>query len=105
MVMPPVTPEEARQFLRDASPLWRAFWFHMHLMAKNLAEFADGLEAISDDVFAYHCSGQKNDLAKWVREVVGDSVLAEQLFHAKTHEMAATTTRARVRELQTVASL
>ena len=51
----------------------------MHSMAKNLEEFAAGLGEISDEVFVFHVSGQKNDLARWVREVVGDAVLAAEL--------------------------
>ena len=74
-----LTPEMAAGYLKDVEPRWRSFWFHMHLMAKNLAEFAAGLGQISDDVFVYHVSGQKNDLSRWVSEVVGDSELAHNL--------------------------
>jgi phosphate uptake regulator len=84
-----VTVEAARAFLKDVDPMWRAFWFHMHLVAKNLEEFAAGLTQISDEVFAYHVSGQKNDLAKWVQEVVGDSALAALLATVASKEEAA----------------
>jgi hypothetical protein len=96
--MAQVNAETARTYLKD--PMWRAFWFHMHLVAKNLREFADGLALVSDDVFAYHVSGQKNDLARWVQEVVGDSELALTLARVKTKEEAATAAKARVAELE-----
>ena len=82
--------------------MWRAFWFHMHLMAKNLEEFADGLATIGDDVFAYHLGGQKNDLARWVQEVIGDSELAQELTHVRTKEEAARAARMRVTALKEI---
>lgn len=95
-----ISKEIAREYLRDVQPMWRAFWFHMHLVAKNLEEFAAGLGEISEEVFAYHVSGQKNDLAKWVQEVVGDSALARDLSSVKSAAEAAAIAGARVEELQ-----
>lgn len=95
-----VTEELARIYLRDVEPMWKAFWFHMHLVAKNLAEFAEGMGQISDEVFAYHASGQKNDFAGWVQEVIGDSVLARRLEAVSTKEDTARVLRDRVAELK-----
>ncbi|MDD5251989.1 MAG: hypothetical protein PHT12_05135 [Patescibacteria group bacterium] len=100
MAEAPVSAEIAREYLRDVEPMWKAFWFHMHLVAKNLPEFADGLAQISDDVFAYHASGQKNDLAAWVQEVIGDAVLARQLRSARNKEESAKLAAERVVELK-----
>src|SRR5688572_11583043 len=98
-----VEPEAAVMYLKDAEPLWRAFWFHMHLMAKNLREFGEGLGTISDEVFAYHVSGQKNDLSRWVGEVIGDATLADDLRTVKDQHQAAAMVRDRVAELEGVA--
>jgi hypothetical protein len=91
-----VNADIAKVYLRDVQPMWKAFWFHMHLVAKNLDEFADGLTQITDEVFAYHVSGQKNDLAKWVQEVIGDAVLAQWLTGVTTKEEAAAAAARRV---------
>lgn len=99
---PHLTAETAREYLRDAEPRWRSFWFHMHLMAKNLEEFSEGLGTISDEVFTFHVSGQKNDLARWVGEVVGDSELAHELALIKTKEDAVRVTAARVKEIRSI---
>ena len=72
----------------------------MHLVAMNLAQFADGLEQISDEVFAYHLGGQKNDLARWVQEVIGDAELAVALKNVQNKEEATRVTRNRVNELK-----
>jgi len=90
----------ARIYLRDVEPMWKAFWFHMHLVARNLEEFAAGMGEISDDIFAYHSSGQKNDFAGWIQEVIGDSMLARQLEAVGTKEEAAAALRRRVAELK-----
>lgn len=74
----------------------------MHSVAKNLEEFAEGIGGMSDAVFAYHVSGQKNDLAKWVREVVGDSMLSAELEKIKTREEAQMIAQARVAELRRI---
>jgi hypothetical protein len=95
-----ITEDIARDYLRDIEPRWRAFWFHMHLMAKNLEEFAAGMGEISDEVFAYHYSGQKNDFAGWIQEVVGDSVLARQMRAVSNKEEAAKALRERVAQLK-----
>lgn len=91
---------DAEMFLKDVEPMWRAFWFHMHLVAKNLEEFADGLTTISDDVFVYHVSGQKNDFERWSREVIGDAALANDLEGVATKEDAARIVAARLKELR-----
>lgn len=98
-----VTPDLAREYLRDVTPMWRAFWLHMHLMAKSLDELGNGLAAASDEVFSYHVSGQKNDVAGWVREVVGDSHLARTLAYVRTREDAARIVRERVEALKLAA--
>jgi hypothetical protein len=95
-----VDAETARLYLKDVDPLWRAFWFHMHLMAKNLKEFGEGLSTIGDDVFAYHCGGQKNDLARWVREVIGDVELARELDKITSQAAGAAIVRERVAMLE-----
>ena len=99
-----VSAEEARMYLKDVEPMWRAFWLHMHLVARNLEEFADGIGRISDDVFAYHVSGQKNDFAKWVQEVIGDSALARSLAGVSTKEDAARIVGERVDVLKRAAA-
>lgn len=91
---------DAEMYLKDVEPMWRAFWFHMHLVAKNLEEFAEGMTAISDEVFAYHVSGQKNDFERWAREVIGDASLANELEEVATKEDAAHIVAARVKELK-----
>ena len=99
-----LTPELAREYLKDVSPLWRAYWFHMFSYAKNLREFADGLASVSDDIYEEHVSGQKNDLARWIQEVIGDSELGRDLERVTVKDDAIRVVRSRVEELQRLAA-
>ncbi|MFC1702981.1 DUF5752 family protein [Patescibacteria group bacterium] len=98
-----ISQEIAKEYLRDIEPMWKAFWFHMHRSARNLEEFAEGMTRINDDIFREHASGQKNDFVRWVREVIGDSVLARELSSVDSKEEAAGIIRARVDELKRIA--
>lgn len=98
-----VSRENAIYYLRAVEPKWKGFWLHMHLVAFGLEEFADGLTDISDEVFAYHFNPPKNDLAKWVREVVGDAELAQDLDGIKSKEEAVRLVRSRVEALKRAA--
>jgi hypothetical protein len=95
-----ISKEAAEQYLADVSPMWRAFWFHMHLYAKNIEEFCAGLGAIDDGVYSYHSSEGHGDLSRWVREVIGDGELADELDKVKTREEAVEVTCRRVAELK-----
>ncbi|MFN2224210.1 MAG: hypothetical protein ACK2UH_16765 [Candidatus Promineifilaceae bacterium] len=96
----PVAEEVAHYYLRDIEPPWKGFWFHMHSMARNLSEFAEGVQDITDEVYNYHNSGQKQDFAAWVQEVVGDSMLARKLLAVSNKEEAAKVVQERVAELK-----
>ncbi len=97
-----ITKETAEHYLRDISPMWRAFWFHMHLYAKNLVEFSAGLEEIENGIYLYHAEGHKNDFSRWIREVVGDGALADKLEKVRTRVEATEVTKRRVAELQKI---
>ena len=92
--------EIADDYLRTVDPPWRGFWLSMHLVAMNLVDFAHGLSLVDQHSFAEHVSGDKNDVARWVREVVGDGVLARRLNGVTTSAEAAIIVRTRVEELK-----
>lgn len=99
------SPESARQYLRDVEPMWRAFWLHSHLVAKNLTEFVAGLEAIDEEVYRFHQVSHENAMSSWVQEVVGDSVLAEALRQSPDLTSAVTVAKMRLKELTAAAQI
>ncbi|GIU70372.1 MAG: hypothetical protein KatS3mg002_1608 [Candidatus Woesearchaeota archaeon] len=57
---------------------------------KDYRELAAILETISDDVFYYHVSSERNDFANWIRDVFGEEELADKIRNSKSrHEMIA----------------
>ncbi|MFH1850059.1 MAG: DUF5752 family protein [archaeon] len=53
---------------------------------RNIAELEKSFDDMSDDCFAYHVNDEKNDFHSWVRDVIGDELLAERLIKAKTKD-------------------
>jgi hypothetical protein len=80
--------EVAELWLRDV-PLDEVFWFHDGGMVKNLDELATTLREMPEETFHYHVMGDKNDFSNWVRDVIGDVTLANQLQKATTQATAA----------------
>jgi hypothetical protein len=56
---------------------------------RDLAELAAGLNAMTDEVFVYHSNSEKQDFCNWVRDVIEDIELAEELAMAASRLEAA----------------
>ncbi len=80
--------EVAELWLRDV-PQDKVFWFHDGKVVKNLDELATTLREMTEETFQYHATGDKNDFSNWVRDVVGDVTLANQLQKATIQATAA----------------
>ena len=59
--------DEKRFFCQDGSVL------------ASLSELAERLRQMRQEAFRYHATYDKNDFANWVRDVLGDEVLAKKL--------------------------
>ncbi|MFH2062935.1 MAG: hypothetical protein ABIJ46_02155 [bacterium] len=95
--------ETAEQYLSDVEPAWRSFWFGPQLMARNLEQFSAGLDRIDDQTYDFHVRGHERQLSRWMREVVGDGALADELDRVRTRDEAAAVVRQRVAELRRLA--
>jgi hypothetical protein len=60
-------------------PAEYVFYCHDGSVFTDLRELAEGLEAMSDETFAYHSNLEKQDFSNWVRDVIGDEELANDL--------------------------
>jgi hypothetical protein len=56
---------------------------------RDMEELAAGLAAMTDEAFAYHCNSDKQDFSKWVRDIIEDIELAEELTMASSRARAA----------------
>jgi hypothetical protein len=72
------------------------FWCRDGQVFRSMVDLAGGLDAMSDEVFSYHSNEDKNDFARWTREVIGDESLASELARARGRLAAAAAVHGRV---------
>jgi hypothetical protein len=87
------------EYLKDV-PGDKAFWVNNGTVIKNLQELPGALESMNDSSFAFHVNKEKNDFALWVREVVGDKMLAVTLQMVKTRRGTIDAVNRRIKQLK-----
>ena len=97
-----VTKDEAKRYLCDAAPE-QCFWVNNGPILKNLEGLANVLPEMNDDTFRHHANNEKNDFSSWVRDVVGDQKLANDLLSSRTKESAVKKIRSRLNSLKSKA--
>ena len=87
--------QEAEKFLAKV-PEENVFWCHDSRIFRDMKDLADGLNAMSDETFAYHSNEEKKDFSNWVKDVIGDEKLAQDLARAPSRVQAAVYVAARL---------
>jgi hypothetical protein len=82
-------PKEGAQKFLAIVPEEYIFWCCDGSTFRDIKELADGLAAMSEDVFTSHVNSEKNDFYNWVRDVIKDEELASELAAATTRLQAA----------------
>ncbi len=95
-----IGPLEAKRYLAEASPAWKAFWFHNGPVVRSLSQMAATLPKVSPEMFAHHVAGGKNDIAAWIDDVIGDQTLAADLAKARAQAAMCEILGLRVKELE-----
>jgi hypothetical protein len=75
---------QAKAKKKPGKPLAKApaeyvFWCRDGGVFTDLSELAEGLAAMSDETFAYHSNLEKHDFSNWIRDVIGDEQLADEV--------------------------
>jgi hypothetical protein len=94
-----ISKEEAKRRLGDV-PNDKRFWCHDGKNIKNLRELRKALIDVSDETFHYHSGGERNDFSKWIKEVVGDEKLANELSKVRSRIQASQAVAARISFLE-----
>ena len=94
-----ISKEEAKRRLGDV-PDEKRFWCHDGKTIKNLRELRKALVDMSDEAFHYHLGEGRNDFSKWIRDVVGDDKLAEDLSKAGSRMQASQAVAQRISFLE-----
>ena len=80
-----VTKNEARKYVADVPPE-QCFWVNNGPVLKNIEELANALQEMSDESYRHHADKEKNDFSNWIRDVIGDKKLADDLLSSKNKE-------------------
>ena len=80
--------EPSKKFMAKV-PEENVFWCHDGKVFRSLKDLADGLAAMSDDTYAYHVNSDKNDFRNWVRDVIKDEEMANELAAVTGRSQAA----------------
>jgi len=94
-----ISKEEANRRLGDV-PDEKHFWCHDGKLVKNLGELEKALNNMSDETFHYHSSEGRNDFSNWIRDVVGDEKLANDLTKVGSRTQANKAVAQRIAFLQ-----
>ncbi|MFW6102527.1 MAG: hypothetical protein ACOC6O_02600 [Chloroflexota bacterium] len=76
------------------------FRCHDGRILRNLRELRDALAGMENDVFVHHVGEGKNDFSTWVRDIIGDEKLANDLKKSPTREEAAKVVSSRITFLE-----
>jgi hypothetical protein len=77
-------------------PVEYVFWCHDGSIFTDLYELAEGLKAMSEETFLYHSNLEKHDFSNWIRDIIGDEQLADDLARAADKSEAVSCVIARI---------
>lgn len=99
MVKTEMTKSKVKKLLSDV-PDEKRFWSCDGQLLKNIPELETSLKEMNHDTFHYHVNESRNDFSNWVRDVIGDEKLAQDLQKSKTQAQATRCVSERISELK-----
>ena len=91
--------QDANRMLANV-PAEYVFWLSDGRTLGNMSELADALRTIPDDVYNHHVNHEKNDFSNWVRDIIKDEKLANDLRKSSSKRQAATRVSERINALK-----
>lgn len=93
------TPEEAKKILSDVKPEFRFYTLDGKAL-KNIQELFQELIVMSNEVFNHHVLEKNNDFSNWVREIVMDEEIVDEMLKSKDKAQMIKVIKKRIDELQ-----
>jgi hypothetical protein len=91
--------EDAQRVLRHVPDVKR-FYCHDGSILNNIYDLKTALEKMNAQTYHHHVTDEKNDFARWVREVLVDDKLSHELEKSASKQDAARIVAERVSWLQ-----
>ncbi|MEM4245196.1 MAG: DUF5752 family protein [Candidatus Nanoarchaeia archaeon] len=60
-------------------PEEKAFYINDGRKVKNIFELAEAISNMKEQTFKFHVNKNKNDFSEWIRHVIGDEKLADEI--------------------------
>ena len=92
---------DTHKFPSDVKSDW-SFWFSGGSIARNIYELVNTIEVLELGDFVYHVNEdhQKNDFARWIGEVLGDSDLANGLWNVLSQKKYVKKIKKRIKQIE-----
>lgn len=94
-----ITKDVAEKRLADVSEDF-AFRCYEGRILRNLRELGNALAGMEEETFAHHVTKGKNDFSTWVRDIIGDEKLANDLEKSMSRDQAAKAVSSRIAFLE-----
>ena len=98
-----ISKKEARKLLAIVKPE-KSFWLNNGPIISSLRHLPKAIDEADYNAFRHHVNENKNDFARWIEEVIGDSKLACDLKRIKTRKDFLDKLKSRVNYLKGIAS-
>ncbi len=69
-------------------PQGKEFWCRDGQVLKSLPQLGVALKQMDEEAFRHHSSESRNDFSNWVRDVIGDEKLSQDLLKSATQTQA-----------------
>ena len=66
-----------------------AFRCHDGLILQSMKQLGSALNSVTDETYVFHANTKKNDFSNWVRDIIKDGMLANDLQKATNRAQAA----------------
>ncbi len=66
-----------------------AFRCHDGLILQSLKQLGSALNSMTDEIYVFHANTKKNDFSNWVRDIIKDGMLANDLQKVTNRAQAA----------------
>lgn len=95
--------EAAQRILSDVNPD-NSFWVNNGPVLKNMEELYGALSSMTKDIYICHVNKEKNDFSNWIKDILHDDKLANDLLKTRSKEYAAKKVNQRLKYLKKIAA-